>query len=131
MVLSMTPSGRYYVSFQVEQPLRVVGSAENYATSADLNTKTCNFFNGKRWSHTRLPRPMLSAMSRLRTAQKPSKLCCICRQKNAGRKLQEHWTCSNCGTEQQRDENAVVNLFVERLRSLAEGRSVSACGGTL
>ena len=31
----------------------------------------------------------------------------------------------------KRDENAVVNIFVEGLRILAEGRSVSACGGTV
>src|SRR2546430_7878495 len=33
--------------------------------------------------------------------------------------------------EHQRDENAVVHIFVEGLRILAEGRSVSACGGTV
>src|SRR5207253_1480888 len=61
-----------------------------------------------------------------------SKLCCVCRQKNAERKLQDRWKCPNpeCQTEHQRDENAVVNIFVEGLRILAEGRSVSACGGT-
>src|SRR5438046_2937994 len=31
----------------------------------------------------------------------------------------------------QRDENAVVNLFVEGLRILAEGRSVIVCGDTV
>jgi len=60
-----------------------------------------------------------------------SKLCCICQQKNADRKLQDRWLCPHCNTEHQRDENAVVNLFVEGLRILAEGRSVSACGGTV
>jgi putative transposase len=60
-----------------------------------------------------------------------SKLCCICRQKNADLKLQDRWTCSNCQTEHQRDENAVVNIFVEGLRISAEGRSVSACGATV
>jgi putative transposase len=203
VVLSMTPSGRYHVSFQVAQPLRVVGSAENYAVSVDINTKTCNFFNGRTWSHVELPRPLLAALSRLHTAQKhlsrcikgsknrekarikvakihqrvtdirtdflqklrtqlvhenqvivveslrtknmlknhrlaraisdagfgdfvrmleykckwygrtlvkadtffpASKLCCICHQKNAERKLENRWTCSNCKTEHQRDE---------------------------
>src|SRR2546421_4742 len=51
VVLSRTPSGRYHVSFQVEQPLRVVGSAQNFALSVDINTKTFNFFNGRTWSH--------------------------------------------------------------------------------
>ena len=62
-----------------------------------------------------------------------SKLCCVCRQKNAELKLQDRWKCPNpeCQTEHQRDENAVVNIFVEGLRILAEGRSVSACGGTV
>jgi putative transposase len=230
VVLSMTPSGRYYVSFQVEQPLRVVGSAENYALSVDINTKAFNFFNGRTWSRVDLPRPLLGALSRLRTAQKhlsrcikgsknrekarlkvakihqrvtdirtdflqklstqlvhenqvivvetlrtknmlknrrlaraisdagfgdfvrmleykckwygrtlvkvdtffpSSKLCCICHEKNAELKLEDRWTCVHCGTEHQRDENAVVNIFVEGLRILAEGRSVSACGGTV
>ncbi|PYT95365.1 MAG: hypothetical protein DMG38_27470, partial [Acidobacteria bacterium] len=61
----------------------------------------------------------------------PSKLCCICHQKNVDLKLQDRWTCSSCHTEHQRDENAVVNIFVEGLRILAEGRSVLACGGTV
>jgi len=229
VVLSMTPSGRYYASFQVEQPLRVVGSAINQVASVDINTKTFNFFNGRTYSHVALPRPLLGALSRLRTAQKhlsrctkgsknrekarlkvakihqrvsdirtdflqklstqlvhenqvivvetlrtknmlknrhlsraisdagfggflrmleykckwygrmlvkvdtffpSSKLCCICREKNADLKLQDRWQCPNCKTEHQRDENAVVNIFVEGLRILAEGRSVSACGGT-
>jgi putative transposase len=230
VVLSMTPSGRYHVSFQVEQPLRVVGTAGNFATSVDLNTKSFNFFNGRTWSHIELPRPLLAALSRLRTAQKhlsrcvkgsknrekarirvakihqrvtdirtdflqklstqlvhenqvilvetlrtknmlknrrlaraisdagfgdflrmleykckwygrtlvkvdtffpSSKLCCICHQKNADLKLQDRWMCPSCNTEHSRDENAVVNIFVEGLRILAEGRSVSACGGTV
>ena len=230
VVLSRTPSGRYYVSFQTEQPLGVVDAAKNYAVSVDLNTKTCNFFNGRIWSHVALPRPLLAALSRLRRAQKhlsrcakgsknrekarirvakihqrvtdirsdflqklstqlvhenqvilvetlrtknmlknrrlarvisdagfsdflrmleykckwygrtfvkadtffpSSKLCCVCHQNNADLKLQDRWACSNCSTEHQRDENAVVNIFVEGLRILAEGRSVSACGGTV
>ncbi|PYT94627.1 MAG: hypothetical protein DMG38_29870 [Acidobacteria bacterium] len=60
-----------------------------------------------------------------------SKLCCICHQKNVDLKLQDRWTCSSCHTEHQRDENAVVNIFVQGLRILAEGRSVLACGGTV
>ena len=226
VVLSMTPSGRYHVSFQVEQPLRAVGSAQNFALSVDINTKTFNFFNGRTWSHVALPRPLRAALSRLRTAQKhmsrcvkgsknrnkarlrvakihqrvsdirtdflqklstqlihenqviivetlrtknmlknrrlarvisdagfgdfvrmleykckwygrtlikvdtffpSSKLCCICHVKNAELKLQDRWQCPNCKTAHQRDENAVVNLFVEGLRIFAEGRSVFAC----
>jgi putative transposase len=218
------------VSFQVEQPLRVVGSAQNFALSVDLNTKTFNFFNGRKWWQVALPRPLLSARSRLRTAQKhlsrctqssqnreqarlrvakihqrvadirtdflqklstqllhenqvivvetlgtknmlknrrlarviadagfgdflrmleykckwygrtlvkvdtffpSSKLCCICHVKNGELKLQDRWQCPNCKTDHQRDENAVVNLFVEGLRILAEGRSVIVCGDTV
>ena len=230
MVLSRTPAGRYHVSFQVEQPLRVVGSAQNFALSVDINTKTFNFFNGRQWSHVALPRPLLPALSGLRTAQKhlsrctkgsknrekgrirvakihervsdvrtdflqklstqlihenqvivvetlgtknmlknrrlarvisdagfgdfirmleykckwygrtlvkvdtffpSSKLCCICHVKNVELKLQDRWQCPNCQTDHQRDENAVVNLFVEGLRILAEGRSVIVCGDTV
>ena len=229
VVLSRTPAGRYYVSFQVEQPLRVVGPA-SHRLSVDINTKTFNFFNGRTWSQVSLPRPWLAARSKLRTAQKrlsrcekgsknrekarsrvapicqrvtdmradflqklstqlihknqvilvetlrtknllknrrlaraisdagfgefvrlleykckwhgvtlvkverffpSSKLCCTCHQKKVDLKLQDRWTCSSCHTEHQRDENAVVNIFVEGLRILAEGRSVLACGGTV
>ena len=230
VVLSRTPSGRYYVSFQVEEPLRAVGSAQNFALSVGVNTKTFHFFNGRKWSHAALPRPLLSARSRLRTAQKhlsrctqgsknrekarlrvakihervsdirtdflqkwstrlihenqvivvetlrtknmlqnrrlarvisdagfgdfirlleykckwygrtlvkvdtffpSSKLCSLCHVQNVELQLQDRWQCANCQTDHQRDENAVVNLFVEGLRLLAEGRSVSACGGTV
>src|SRR5438309_9730938 len=62
VVLSMTPAGRYYVSFQVEQPLPVVGPA-SHRLSVDMNTKTFNFFNGRRWSQVWLPRPWLAALS--------------------------------------------------------------------
>ena len=51
-----------------------------------------------------------------------SKLCCICHVKNVELKLQDRWQCPNCQTDHQRDENAVVNLYVEGLRILAEGR---------
>jgi len=185
----------------------LVGPA-SHRLSVDRNTKTFNFFNGRRWSQVWLPRPLLAALSKLRTAHKrlsrvtdlrtdflqklstqlihknqvimvetlgtknllknrrlaraisdagfgefvrmleykckwpgrtlvkvarffpSSKLCCICHQKNVDLKLQDRWTCSSCHTEHQRDENAVVNIFVEGLRILAEGRSVLACGGT-
>ena len=229
VVLSRTPSGRYYVSLQVEQqPLGVVGGAQNQVLSVDINTQAFHFFNGRRWSQVELPRPLLAALSRLRTAQKhvsrcekgsknrekarikvaqiyqrvsdirtdflqkwstqlvhenqvifvetlrtknmlknrrlaraisdagfgdflrmleykckwygrtlvkvdtffpSSKLCCICHQKNAELQLQDRWRCPHCKTEHQRDENAIVNIFVEGLRILAEGRSVAACGG--
>jgi putative transposase len=69
VVLSRTPAGRYHVSFQVAQPLRVMGSAQNFALSVDINTKTFNFFNGRKCSQVALPRPLLSALARLRTAQ--------------------------------------------------------------
>src|SRR5437870_6609147 len=75
VVLSRTPSGRYHVSFQVEQPLRVVGSAQNFALYVDINIKTFNFFNGRKWSHVDLPRPLLPALARLRTAQKHLSRC--------------------------------------------------------
>src|SRR5437660_10130156 len=55
----------------------------------------------------------------------------VCDRKNAERKLEDRWKCPHCRMERQRDENAVVHIFVEGLRILAEGRSVSACGGTV
>src|SRR5438552_1580738 len=60
-----------------------------------------------------------------------SKLCCICHVQNVELQWQDRWQCPNCQTDHQRDENAVVNLFVEGLRILAEGRSVIACGDTV
>jgi putative transposase len=63
------------VSFQIAQPLRFAGSAQNFAQFVDLNTKTFNFFNGRKWSHVALPRPLLAARSRLRTAGKHLSRC--------------------------------------------------------
>src|SRR5207247_1934558 len=53
-------------------------------------------------------------------------------REGAHQNRQDRWKCPNpeFQTEHKRNENAVVNIFVEGLRILAEGRSVSACGGT-
>src|SRR6266566_5882720 len=50
-----------------------------------------------------------------------SKLCCICHVKNVELQWQDRWPCPNCKTDHQRDENAVVNLFVEGFQNLSRG----------
>ena len=39
-----------------------------------------------------------------------------------------HWTCPNCNSELDRDENAAKNIRDEGLRILAVGHIVSASG---
>jgi hypothetical protein len=45
--------------------------------------------------------------------------------------LRNRWGSYKTIDEQKANVYAVVNIFVEGLRILAEGRSVSACGGTV
>ena len=56
-----------------------------------------------------------------------SKLCHICKFKYSGLKLEERfWTCPNCGTYLDRDENAAINILNEGLKILrrtTDGRS--------
>src|SRR5437868_11691627 len=52
----------------------LVGPA-SHRLSVDRNTKTFNFFNGRRWSQVWLPRPLLAALSKLRTAHKRLSRC--------------------------------------------------------
>ena len=48
-----------------------------------------------------------------------SKLCHCCGFKYKGLKLDEHfWTCPECGTYLDRDENAAINILQEGLRIL-------------
>ena len=56
-----------------------------------------------------------------------SKLCHCCGFKYNGLKLEERfWTCPECGTYLDRDENAVINILYEGLKILSrntDGRS--------
>ena len=56
-----------------------------------------------------------------------SKLCHCCRFKYKGLKLEERfWTCPECGTYLDRDENAAINILNEGLKILSrntDGRS--------
>src|SRR5574344_163604 len=56
-----------------------------------------------------------------------SKLCHCCGFKHKGLKLEERfWTCPECGTYLDRDENAAINILQEGLRILSrntDGRS--------
>ena len=58
-----------------------------------------------------------------------SKLCHHCGFKYKGLKLEERfWTCPECGTYLDRDENAAINILNEGLRILSrdtDGRSES------
>ena len=43
-----------------------------------------------------------------------SKLCHCCGYKNDSLRLKDReWTCPNCGTHQDRDRNAAINIFQE------------------
>jgi len=55
-----------------------------------------------------------------------SKLCSLCGWKNNNLTLKERvWTCLDCGTTHERDENASVNLRNEGIRILREEKYVT------
>ncbi|GAJ05651.1 unnamed protein product, partial [marine sediment metagenome] len=55
-----------------------------------------------------------------------SKLCSCCGWKNNNLTLRERaWTCLNCGTTHDRDENASVNLKDEGMRILKEEKYIT------
>jgi putative transposase len=59
-----------------------------------------------------------------------SKTCSNCYHRVSSLPLDvRHWTCSNCGTNHDRDVNAAVNIKAEGLRLLALGTSATAGGG--
>ncbi|MEL7037093.1 MAG: RNA-guided endonuclease TnpB family protein [Cyanobacteria bacterium J06592_8] len=59
-----------------------------------------------------------------------SKLCSECFHQVSEMPLDvREWTCPNCGTHHDRDENAGKNLRAEGIRILASGTEVSASGG--
>jgi putative transposase len=56
-----------------------------------------------------------------------SKLCHCCGFKYKGLKLEERfWTCTECGTYLDRDENAAINILNEGLRILSRDTVGSA-----
>jgi len=55
-----------------------------------------------------------------------SKLCSCCGWKNNNLTLKERvWTCLDCGTTHERDENASVNLRNEGIRILKEEKYIT------
>lgn len=59
-----------------------------------------------------------------------SKTCSNCYHRVSSLPLDvRQWTCSNCGTNHDRDVNAAVNIKAEGLRLLALGTSATAGGG--
>lgn len=64
---------------------------------------------------------------KIETFYPSSKLCHCCGFKYSGLKLEERfWTCPNCGTYLDRDENAAINILNEGLKILnrdTDGRS--------
>jgi putative transposase len=57
-----------------------------------------------------------------------SKLCHCCGFKYKGLKLYERfWTCPECGTYLDRDENAAINILNEGLKILS-GNTVGSAG---
>ncbi|MEH2284950.1 MAG: RNA-guided endonuclease TnpB family protein [Nostoc sp.] len=60
-----------------------------------------------------------------------SKLCSNCFYQVSEMSLDvREWTCPNCGTHQDRDANASINIRAEGIRMIkAEGSAVSAVGG--
>ena len=59
-----------------------------------------------------------------------SKACHVCLNQVDSLSLDvRSWTCSNCGTDHDRDVNAAINIRDEGLRLLALGTSATAQGG--
>ncbi|MEG4634325.1 RNA-guided endonuclease TnpB family protein [Microcoleus sp. AR_TQ3_B6] len=59
-----------------------------------------------------------------------SKTCHLCLNRVDNLTLDVRaWTCKHCGTHDDRDVNAAINIRNEGLRILALGTSASACGG--
>jgi putative transposase len=61
-----------------------------------------------------------------------SQICSHCGHRDGKKPLSvREWTCSNCGTHHDRDENAAKNIREEGLRILAAGTTATALGDSV
>jgi putative transposase len=61
-----------------------------------------------------------------------SQICSHCGHRDGKKPLNiREWTCSNCGTYHDRDENAAYNIREEGLRILAAGTTATALGDSV
>jgi putative transposase len=100
----------------VSEDLNVKGMLKNHKLAKSIQDASfgsfCNMINYKANDQRR-------QYVRIGTFYPSSKLCHCCGFKYKGLKLEERfWTCPECGTYLDRDENAAINILNEGLRIL-------------
>ena len=108
----------------VSEDLNVKGMVKNYKLAKSIQDASfgsfCNMIAYKALEQHR-------QYVKIGTFYPSSKLCHYCGFKHKGLKLEERfWTCPECGTFLDRDENAAINILNEGLRILSrdtDGRS--------
>ena len=108
----------------VSENLNVKGMLKNYKLAKSIQDASfgtfCNMVNYKANEQHR-------QYVRIETFYPSSKLCHCCGFKYKGLKLEERfWTCLECGTYLDRDENAAINILNEGLKILSRDTVGSA-----
>ena len=110
----------------ISEDLNVKGMLKNHKLAKSISDASfasfCNMISYKASEQQR-------TYVKIGTFYLSSKLCHCCGFKYKGLKLEERfWTCPNCGTYLDRDNNAAINILNEGLRILSrntDGRSES------
>ena len=108
----------------VSEDLNVKGMLKNHKLAKSIQDASfssfCNMISYKALEQRR-------QYVKIGTFYPSSKLCHCCGFKHKGLKLEERfWTCPQCGTYLDRDENAAINILKEGLKILSrdtDGRS--------